>query len=1451
MKKAFSLLVIILIFSHVFAQVSPQTGSAGYSLPMFSWKDAKSRLNGGVSLDYNSGNGLKVNDVASNVGQGWNLAAGGIITRMQVGEPDDQRAYKQGSSEQYDDLTKYPAGYLYAGLDIALGVSNSLAYYPLFGAKNILYKQFNEVAADKELDRFAFQFNGRSGIFILDKATNTGVMLGDSKIKISFVIDDGMISQQIRTNIDKFLITDENGIQYTFSIHGTAKVLRTKYSSQDFAYPLTQPTFKSGKRYYENSFEDASIVNPYVINNWYLSQAEDLLTHRKITFNYTSRNITANAGLAISYFSEKNYSVLTNSVSKNTNQELSSIAYPDGYQVNFNYDALKPRIDLPGDMPLASVDVTYSGRNVSRHELKTSYFILNRYGNPTSVYQRSVARLCLQSVKKTGPDLKADEPPTLFDYYLGSSIADDVIPSPFTPIKDIWGFYNGDFSKDASNNNSFNLATKISALDNIQLKGLCFLRDVAAPSLLIAKAGYAKNGLLKQVTYPTGGAMFFEYAQNVALLQGQTTNVGGVHVSKTSVTDAGYSNDCSHKIETNYSYNLTGSTQSSLWGVTMPVNSLAVSSYYSPQSKHLHYKFPLGISCKYKYNYPGILSQDQAIDLTGHQKFMQTLFSVLDVVSGALQVFDIITVCISATPGAIFAIILDVISTIVTLVLTCLVDQSKNSISTIYYNSDINGANPLPSQFKRVEISESSGGNGKTVMEFTNTDDYPLWEPTNPSFSMVQRFAPWAYGLPKKTTLYDVAGNKVKETENIYDISKAKRSYGVWIFSKLYPPVYKPGYQSCKYLITANSSMRSDYWSDPNTHIYSGSYIDSSNSNLIIKMYEVFGGSMPLLQSTERVYKQSNPTQYSETKTNYFYDDKNYQVNSISRKESNGITGYKYFKYSCDFGSMVLNNLTQSNIINEPVLVTSAISTISSVIAYTGEVATEYTALANGNIVPYRKLERRLSAPIDNSTNYTLWTYYNGQASTTDNPLFKETQVITYDALGNLVGLKDEGNRTVTNIYDYNDKYVVASVINAVPVIDKSAYTSFETAGLGGWALSGTANYSTNAVTGARSLSIDASNSLTATLNTAKGYKLSFWAASVLSVSAGASLVRSAPLINGFTYYEYNITPGTLNISVTGVSTLDELRLYPQTSRMRTVTYDPVIGKTSECDENNRVTYYEYDDLGRLRFIKDDNRNTLKMYEYNIAKKPVCPGSYQNLAVSEIFTRNNCSAGTTGVSIVYTIAAGTYTSSFSQAIVDQQVQNDLLLNGQNYANTNSTCIPLYNNVAKSQDFSKEDCPIGYAGSTITYSVPANKYSSTINQADADQQAQDEIDANGQSFANVTGNTVCVISYDPDWIDTGLQQCQNGHKLIQFIDQNPNSTSYNTTQWIDNGADASCPAPCSNCSAEGFRCTSGVCEQGFRINTASDIYKCTYHYEYSDGFSSQDYYDYSGNPCAIQ
>ncbi len=65
------------------------------------------------------------------------------------------------------------------------------------------------------------------------------------------------------------------------------------------------------------------------------------------------------------------------------------------------------------------------------------------------------------------------------------------------------------------------------------------------------------------------------------------------------------------------------------------------------------------------------------------------------------------------------------------------------------------------------------------------------------------------------------------------------------------------------------------------------------------------------------------------------------------------------------------------------------------------------------------------------------------------------------------------------------------------------------------------------------------------------------------------------------------------------INKLNELReLFPN-ALLTTYTYDPSIGVTSITDANNIVTYYEYDDRQRLTIARDLNNHIIERFQYN------------------------------------------------------------------------------------------------------------------------------------------------------------------------------------------------------------------------------------------------------------
>jgi len=72
-----------------------------------------------------------------------------------------------------------------------------------------------------------------------------------------------------------------------------------------------------------------------------------------------------------------------------------------------------------------------------------------------------------------------------------------------------------------------------------------------------------------------------------------------------------------------------------------------------------------------------------------------------------------------------------------------------------------------------------------------------------------------------------------------------------------------------------------------------------------------------------------------------------------------------------------------------------------------------------------------------------------------------------------------------------------------------------------------------------------------------------------------------------------------LDNNETGTIWYDDLSIRPADALLKTYTYQPLVGMTSEIDVNGKTTYYQYDEFQRLKYIRDQNNNIIKSNSYH------------------------------------------------------------------------------------------------------------------------------------------------------------------------------------------------------------------------------------------------------------
>lgn len=1263
----FLLVVVLNMFANygfIKAQVNLQTGGAQVNIPLYDYKDAANRLGMSVHLSYVSGNGIKVSEVASMVGTGWQLNCGGVITRMQNGAPDDQKqnkayVYPYTTNNEWFDYAAnyYPNGYLYSEYNPSTPVTNLGAYSPYVeylpyqGGPIDPFRPYQpapEYLADREQDVFTFSFNGVSGQFVIGK-NKVVRSLTDSKLKFEF-IESNTNNTNLRTTISQFAITDEAGIQYVFADRELANVC---------VYDNIELYNKNNGYYYgstkdpRDGFINVSTgrpLNQYVVNKWFLSEIRNTLTNEHIVFNYETYEVDYRADKigTLSVINDKRSISFLWQRNKATCKKLVSVNFPSKERLEFKYYN-KIRNDVSSEVFLEKMVVKYDLQEVYNWKFNfdyQTYRYLTAYDGITkgiddifSAKEKQFARLYLTDIQKMVGSNAADLP-FKFEYYPIS------VPL-FSIFQDHYGFTGyrtcgiepdpGNFY-DYVCLSSHLLQTSPSRHPNTDL---------------------AKYGLIKLVRYPSGGSLSYEYEPNYCSYNSQDIQVGGMRVKSASSFDG---RNITNKLD--YVYKLENG-QSSGWGYEP--KQYVKTSYVRAYKTGGGSKSPVAISPQLALQIgPGnIIGMTSVYGTTRRMSFNSALGNAT----------------IALAVSILISVLFDIIA-----------DDYKEFTVTEYSSVSTTSNNPLPIQYSRVEIINKDVNDqesGKTVYKFTSPSVYGFEVPTLPDpFSQRQRFAYWAYGLPDTVEVYKKAElSPIKRTVYNYDM-------------------YVTSLNDANYISRKWDVKRRLY----SYFMYS---LGSPTNDLTQETYYPLTGRAELKQTREYSYLSGSSIPSTSSTTDFLYSSNNFQPKQTKTANSKNEFIETNIYYPSDYVNIpMLQTMTQKGMISMPVATQTYLYKNNNKYLISGNV-NEYASLPNGDIGVMRKDEFRNSTPVLESQ-----VAFNNSQLIPNANLYKEISYIQYAGTSLPSQVTTNGGNKTAFIYDYGNNAIVAKVAGA----DQSdiAYSSFEE-GNGNWLVTSTNRIPSAAVTGSKCYDIAKGAIVKGGLNSAKTYICSFWKTSNANIAlSGVQTSRQSSSYNGWELWVYTVA-GVNSITLSGTGLIDELRLYPAGTQMSTKTYRPLTGIASECDQNNKIIYYMYDEAGKLMFVRDQDHNILKRYCYKNTEQSENCIIYGNSLRSQTFTPEIfCSAGLVPEPVQYTVPANTY-YSYTQEGADAQAQAEVNSYGQAYANQAGICVQGYFSEDKSSYYYSQNCG---SEPTVPYyiSVPAGSYISTISQIDANNKA---------------------------------------------------------------------------------------------------------------------------------
>ncbi|HEY9049622.1 MAG TPA: hypothetical protein VIN08_27180 [Ohtaekwangia sp.] len=938
---------------------------------------------------------------------------------------------------------------------------------------------------------------------------------------------------------DKFTIIDEHGIKYIFQ-----DVERENTSQQITSWYLTSVTAPSG----------ASIVYHYLSS----TITGQPYTNEVVSWGCDNARTTSTISQAREY----------------TALQVSRIDFRNGY-VEMNYDDL--REDLAGGKRMNSLKV-YSVTNAA--PVKEFDFVYTHFNDGSTLSNRKRLKLD-QLIEKAG---EITLPPYIFNYKVKNSQGGNLVNFPKdSKAIDHWGFNNGKF-------NSTLVPKYTGVIYNIPAGTQSYQtftgadREVDPPS--------AQAFILTDLTYPTGGKTLFEYESNTydkTLSRSSYANdfettyledhTEYVTIPLTGSVVAGTFTgaiDCSSKVGTDVKVTFTFKANSDAERASLHSSSNISATAFGYTRSFTNTSLSCGGPvCTTEVNvqatngmHPWQVEIGTVTGLAGVT--MNFTWKVARTVASSSNSYD--------NAGGLR------IRKITNL------DENGNAVSVktydYHYQEDKNN-NGVPETYsygRRMSPPIYTRYEATTQQVNPGGDEGPVSWPTQ-CFNFV-RYANSIGALSSSVQGNIVGYDKVTEyiastTDNTQTLGKTVYEYENTsdlvldytyvvgdVSGGMQLPYRKPGMLNLGYskngllkrktdyaFVNGQSQMVkqviNDYQTVAESFYYSLAYesLPTTNVGLAyeVEAYPALHSEKILLMSTTEKNPEATTKTYTYGSTQHIFPTQT----DITRSDGRTTTIKQYYTSDSYPGLSATAQSAKTEMVNQHIL--SPVIATESTTGTSVEVVKSNYKLYNTTMPLLESVETK-----QNAGNFDLRYNY-----------------LDYDVQANLRGQSKPGDVPSAYVWGYSDTYIIAEAKNALP--DQIFHTSFEETGNSAW---------DDAKTGHKSKT-DGYSSLLTKLTAGK-YILSWWSKPV----AGAWQLQQQTITVTGTSYTINLT-----------GQVDEVRFYPVGALMTTYTYDPLVGLKSVTDPNQRLLKYEYDDLGRLVLIRDNDDNIIKKYTYNYQQR--------------------------------------------------------------------------------------------------------------------------------------------------------------------------------------------------------------------------------------------------------